>query len=256
MGNEIFKELSNTNIQNASTEDLLTVLTGDYLGNSTLLLRKIKSGTNPEELINKKTINQNTAIKLLAIKELGKRIALVKGKEQQYLRTPLDLIKLVNPYFEGEKTESFLIIYLGIDNVILAIDKLTQNNANQLTIYTKEMYRQAILRKALGIGVAHNHPSGRVIPSDKDNLTTQSIAISCNALGISFFDHVIVGNTKFFSYFTAGILKQNGEICNIGKRGGFTKPWKYYSHGQITKEQVKKISEDLQKKKIASSKKE
>lgn len=54
--------------------------------------------------------------------------------------------------------------------------------------------------------MVHNHPSGDVTPSLEDVLLTQEVVEAARLLGISVYDHIIVGRQAYYS------LKANGKI--------------------------------------------
>ena len=58
----------------------------------------------------------------------------------------------------------------------------------------------ALLANAMGIIVAHNHPSGEVEPSNEDRLLTSKRKEACELVGINLVDHIIVGHEKYTSF--------------------------------------------------------
>ncbi|MBW2664291.1 MAG: hypothetical protein JRD93_20525, partial [Deltaproteobacteria bacterium] len=56
--------------------------------------------------------------------------------------------------------------------------------------------------------VAHNHPSGSVPPSNDDKAFTRSLMMATRATGISFFDHIIIGDNHYFSFADEGLIEE------------------------------------------------
>ena len=52
----------------------------------------------------------------------------------------------------------------------------------------------------------HNHPSGEPAPSDEDVTMTRRLVATGELLGIRVLDHVILGDTRYFSFLDAGLL--------------------------------------------------
>ena len=48
--------------------------------------------------------------------------------------------------------------------------------------------------------IAHNHPSGNVLPSAQDDFTTKKLNVIFDLHDVNLFDHIIVGGDKAYSY--------------------------------------------------------
>ncbi len=70
----------------------------------------------------------------------------------------------------------------------------------------------AIVHKAYGFVLAHNHPSGDPRPSDADKVLTKRLKEGAQILGLNFMDHVIIGmpgenrGQPYFSFRESGML--------------------------------------------------
>jgi DNA repair protein RadC len=51
----------------------------------------------------------------------------------------------------------------------------------------------ALLASCSGVLVAHNHPSGDPTPSAEDLVFTGRMEAACDAVGLRFVDHLILG---------------------------------------------------------------
>ena len=60
--------------------------------------------------------------------------------------------------------------------------------------------RTAILKKASGIIIYHNHPSGSPIPGKEDIRGTESLKKAVNLLELSLLDHIIISDSRWFSF--------------------------------------------------------
>jgi DNA repair protein RadC len=67
-------------------------------------------------------------------------------------------------------------------------------------VHPREVLKPAILLSAAGIVVLHNHPSGDPSPSQEDRDCTERLVAACRVVGISLLDHVIIGESNFFSF--------------------------------------------------------
>lgn len=65
---------------------------------------------------------------------------------------------------------------------------------SRLTVSIRAVIARALELGATGIILAHNHPSGTIMPSKEDVALTQSIAQTGRAVGVRLIDHFIIAN--------------------------------------------------------------
>ena len=66
--------------------------------------------------------------------------------------------------------------------------------------------------KSAGVIFCHNHPGGRVTPSNADLTLTVSLKKILDSLGVRVLDHIIIGeNGTHFSFFANGLLKNEED---------------------------------------------
>ena len=62
------------------------------------------------------------------------------------------------------------------------------------------MFQIALLNNASSIILAHNHPSGHLIPSQEDNAITQKLKEIGQLLQVPVNDHFIVTTDDYYSF--------------------------------------------------------
>ncbi|MDQ3927236.1 MAG: hypothetical protein M3272_09690, partial [Actinomycetota bacterium] len=72
-------------------------------------------------------------------------------------------------------------------------------------VHPREVFKPAVRASAASVILAHNHPSGKVEPSQEDREVTRRIGEAAEVLGIEVLDHVIVGD-GYFSMKEHGML--------------------------------------------------
>src|SRR3954466_815583 len=114
---------------------------------------------------------------------------------------------LRSAFNENPMQEAFYCIYLDRKNHPLGRHLITLGTATGTLVSPREVFRGAILANAVGLCVAHNHPSGDPAPSSADIQVTRALREAARILQIEFLDHVIVGDAKsdplgrgFFSF--------------------------------------------------------
>jgi DNA repair protein RadC len=70
---------------------------------------------------------------------------------------------------------------------------------NSSQVRVAEIFREAIRQNAVGIIVAHNHPSGDPTPSNEDVTVTTELIEAGKLLGIDLLDHLVIGHGRFVS---------------------------------------------------------
>ena len=96
--------------------------------------------------------------------------------------------------------ESFFALYLDTRHRIIGVHTVSIGTLDSASVHPREVLGPALAMSAAAIIIAHNHPSGDPTPSKADNVVTSRLRQAAELLGIDFLDHVIVGESSFFSY--------------------------------------------------------
>lgn len=75
---------------------------------------------------------------------------------------------------------------------------------NACYVDMKEIFKLAIINNSAFIACLHNHPSGDPEPSYEDKKLTERLQRAGAILGISVIDHIIVGDTDYYSFRDGG----------------------------------------------------
>ncbi|MEO0508651.1 MAG: JAB domain-containing protein [Verrucomicrobiota bacterium] len=71
---------------------------------------------------------------------------------------------------------------------------------------TQNTARAPIALNAYHVILVHNHPSGDPTPSPEDETFTRELRRYMQGLGIRFCDHIILGQSDYYSFSDAGVL--------------------------------------------------
>jgi DNA repair protein RadC len=82
---------------------------------------------------------------------------------------------------------------------------LYRGTTNSAPIRVAEVFRDAVRTNAVGIVVAHNHPSGDPSPSPEDIRVTRDIRSAGALLDIELLDHIVVGDNRWISLKLRGL---------------------------------------------------
>ena len=108
-------------------------------------------------------------------------------------------------YIEKSDIEKFVSIYLDADNKVIGIH-ITAGTINCAFPIAREIFKNALLFSAAAVILTHNHPSGKVVPSPEDKKFTSDVSTGGKIMGIKILDHIIIGDSQFFSFSEEGIL--------------------------------------------------
>jgi DNA repair protein RadC len=104
--------------------------------------------------------------------------------------TVLDYCRTAQAFADREQ---FRVLFLDKRNQLIA-DELQQiGTVDHTPVYPREVVKRALELSATAIILVHNHPSGDPTPSRADIQMTQQIMAVASPLGISVYDHIIVG---------------------------------------------------------------
>ncbi len=199
-------------VENLSNVDLLSIIlrsgTKDYSVKEVAidLLSKVESINDLSllgirELSNIKGVGEVKAITLLACIELGKRIVSKEEKRSMRLNNKDIVHEVFKKYFINETQEKFLVIFLDNKKCLIS-SKILFIGTNKATLANpREVFIEAVKANASGVIVMHNHPSGNILPSEEDKITTQKLIQSGYMLGIPLLDHIITNGEGYYSFY-------------------------------------------------------
>lgn len=108
--------------------------------------------------------------------------------------------------------ENLVVLYLDTRNNLLCFSKVFKGTMNQSIAHPRDIFQRACLSNAKHIIVAHNHPSNDSTPSIADNKFTNRIVECGKLLDIPLVDHIIVGQTTYYSYREQGFWDLLKEV--------------------------------------------
>ena len=147
------------------------------------------------------------AAQLLAALELGKRIAASTGGDAKpVIAASHDAARLVKPELEFEPQEQLRVLCLNARNQVIASRTVFIGSVDSVNVRPVEVFRQAVQTNAVGVVMAHNHPSGDPSPSDADVAITKEIAAAGETLNVKLMDHVIVARGGYVSMKDRGVI--------------------------------------------------
>lgn len=168
----------------------------DSVGNNFHELSKLSL----QDLMKFKGVGEAKAISIATALEIGRRRASQEVPERKEIGKSLDAYEIFRPYLSDLNTEEFWAIFLNQKNKVIQTKQLTSGGISSSIVDIRVLYKTALEVFAVGIIVAHNHPSGNLQPSQEDLKITKQISDAGNILNIKLLDHLILSQTSYFSF--------------------------------------------------------
>lgn len=130
------------------------------------------------------------------------------AERRDFLADPNHLAAFWRMRIGALQHEVFQVGYLDSAYRLLrdGVETLEAGTVDRATVYPRRVIESALRRNAAAIVLAHNHPNGRVQPSDHDKLLTRAIVLAAEAVHLKVVDHIIVSADEVFSFRSARLL--------------------------------------------------
>jgi DNA repair protein RadC len=104
----------------------------------------------------------------------------------------------------SSEVEEFWVMALGPSKKPIACQMLFRGTVDSCPVHPRDVFRFACLQNASSLIVAHNHPSGDLIPSSYDLKITRELMQAGQLLQIPVLDHILVTPMKSASFAAQG----------------------------------------------------
>jgi DNA repair protein RadC len=102
--------------------------------------------------------------------------------------------------------EVFCVLFLDAQHRIIELKHMFRGTVSQTSVYPREVVKEALVRNAAAIVMAHNHPSGAVEPSRADEHLTQTLKAALALVDVRVLDHLVVTAAEVVSFAEKGLL--------------------------------------------------
>lgn len=159
-----------------------------------------------DEILDIEGVGTQTACKILAAVELGKRRQIATPELHPEMSTATRIYNYMLPKMQDLQAEEFHILLMNNNYKLIKSVRISQGGITETSVDIRIIIREAVLSNATILAACHNHPSGRISPSRQDDELTKSIQRACQLMRIHFTDHVIVTDGNYYSYAENGKL--------------------------------------------------
>lgn len=153
-----------------------------------------------KQLMQFKGIGEAKAITIAAAMELGRRRRLEDDVVLTKISSSKSVFQLMQPILGELPHEEFWIIYLNNSNKVILKSQLSKGGITGTLVDVRLVLKTALEVGAVGLILAHNHPSGTLNPSNADKELTQKLKLAAQSLDIKVIDHLIITEKAYFSF--------------------------------------------------------
>ncbi len=201
-----------------SDAELVAILIGSGSRNESALnlskriLASIENNLNKlgklkvSDLTKYKGIGEAKAVAVITALELGRRRRLEKALEISKIGGSKDVYEFMQPLIGELQYEEFWIVYLNNSNRILQKWRLSVGGMTGTAVDIRLVYKKAIEIYATAIILCHNHPSGKIQPSNADKQLTSKFKKASDILDVKLLDHLIITENAYFSFADESML--------------------------------------------------
>lgn len=158
------------------------------------------------DLAGERGVGVAKAARIVAALELGGRLASNGRPQAPTFRTPEDAARYLLPRYASRPVESFGLLALDVRHRLRREAVVSIGGLTSSLVHPREVFQEAVLARAVGLVLFHNHPSGDPEPSAEDLALTRRFVAAGALMGIEVLDHLILGAGRFVS------LKQRGAL--------------------------------------------
>ena len=156
---------------------------------------KVQTETSPEYIVKSSNTEQD------AIIASAKRILESRLRTFGVAFTSPDLVKdFLLIKLSALESERFDVLFLNSQNKLIEHIPMFCGTIDGASVYPREIIKKALELNASALIIAHNHPSGSLVPSHADKDITKKIKDAAELMDIRLLDHLIVGGMDTYSF--------------------------------------------------------
>ena len=116
------------------------------------------------------------------------------------ITSPESAVDIIGEYLGDYDRELMVLVNLRNDGRPINMNVMSMGTINTSISCPREALKASILSNAASVVLFHNHPSGNLVPSREDIMSTDKMIRAYRLLDIQVLDHIIIGpDRKFYS---------------------------------------------------------
>ncbi|WP_353102824.1 JAB domain-containing protein [Myroides odoratus] len=133
----------------------------------------------------------------------------VKASERPKIVSSQSAFKIALKAWDENKIElleQFKVLMLSNSNRVLGVLEISSGGITGTVVDLRLIFAALLKAKATAFILVHNHPSGKLDPSEADKQITTKIKQASQVLDIALLDHLIITSESYYSFADEGVL--------------------------------------------------
>ena len=169
-----------------------------------------------DKLLQLEGVGPAKASAIAAAFELGRRCAMEGvSSRRKSISSPASVFRIMIPHMKTLDHEECWVLYLNRANHMIGKEMMSCGGLESTIMDCKSIARKALEKKASGLILVHNHPSGSPLPGEADIRQTQALKKALTICDISLVDHVVIADGSYYSFAD----EQMVETTNFSRTG-------------------------------------
>ena len=165
-----------------------------------------------EDLMSVNGISRHSAVLIKMIPELFVVYGRDKVRDIQKINSSDDAKQFFIPRFYGKVREEVQLVLLDDKMNIIKWVKIYEGSVNSANVPIRKIVEIAIENRATNVIIAHNHPTGLILPSKDDLRATAKVREALALVDIKLLDHVIVSDNEAASLKDSGYSELGSKL--------------------------------------------
>jgi DNA repair protein RadC len=153
-----------------------------------------------DQLCKFKGIGEAKAIAIVAAMEVARRRRLEEIPELVVINTSKIVFNLMQPIIGELPYEEFWVLYVNNSNKLIYKTQISKGGITGTSVDKRIVFKVGFEQNAVAMILVHNHPSGKLNPSDADIAITKDIIQAGKMLDIIVLDHIIITERGYYSF--------------------------------------------------------
>ncbi|MDY5813264.1 MAG: DNA repair protein RadC [Bacteroides sp.] len=146
------------------------------------------------------------SLTIMAALEIGRRRNAQQAAACERILSSKDAYDLLAPHLSDLPHEECRLLLLNQAGRVIDHLRPFVGGLDKTAVDVRILLREALLRNATQLILAHNHPSGQTTPGEDDLQLTRRLKQACDALSLRLTDHLIIGDGRYHSFADSGML--------------------------------------------------
>lgn len=145
-----------------------------------------------EALLTVDGIGECSAILISLVDDFRSRIAKTPVRKKKKYKSLSVVGELLSSLYSGAQKEYFSALYFNSSMELITVSVISEGSETEAAVTPSRLAREAVLKNAAGVIIAHNHLGESHLLSSADRKITNLVESTLSAIGIPLIEHIVV----------------------------------------------------------------